>query len=353
MIAAGLEWLAAAETLAANLAMMPERSDRRWFRIGDGFLAVRSNNPAFLDRFGTLFGACAVEGPESGFPVVDGRVMADARLGGALVIADGAPAAGTAGLAEALFADDGVGSVGTAGDWVGLASRSNPVWRMAVRGAELVMPHDGPWPYVTGATLIHWAMCAQAGVLFVHAAAVELGGSGLLLVGPTGTGKTTLAVGLARRGAGFLSDEVGAIRFDGPGLLPVPRAAGMRPGPCAQEAAPMLDGSGFPVETFADGSSKTLVPADALGATQLGTAIPFAHVIVLDDRGTTPRLARVDAAPRNAQYLAPVKSTPFSEGSGFKVLRLIKLVSDVSWHRLRAGAPDETIALIEREFGRR
>lgn len=42
----------------------------------------------------------------------------------------------------------------------------------------------------------------------VHAGAVALGSSGIALVGPSGGGKTTAAIGLARLGFGYLSDDI-------------------------------------------------------------------------------------------------------------------------------------------------
>lgn len=63
----------------------------------------------------------------------------------------------------------------------------------------------------------------------LHAAALDVGGRGLILAGGAGTGKSALAVALAGRGARMLSDEIAAIelgtgRLDGLGC-----AAGVRP----------------------------------------------------------------------------------------------------------------------------
>jgi HPr Serine kinase C-terminal domain len=47
----------------------------------------------------------------------------------------------------------------------------------------------------------------RVGRFSLHAAAVELGGRGVLVAGPSGVGKSTLTVALVRAGAGFLSDD--------------------------------------------------------------------------------------------------------------------------------------------------
>jgi hypothetical protein len=54
--------------------------------------------------------------------------------------------------------------------------------------------------------------------------------AGVALVGPTGHGKTTLTLELARRGYGFLSDEVAALEVATGRLSPFPRALHPRPG---------------------------------------------------------------------------------------------------------------------------
>ncbi len=49
------------------------------------------------------------------------------------------------------------------------------------------------------------------GLIRLHAAAVGLDGAAVVLPGPMGAGKSTLAAGLVRRGLGYLTDEVVAV----------------------------------------------------------------------------------------------------------------------------------------------
>jgi hypothetical protein len=62
-----------------------------------------------------------------------------------------------------------------------------------------------------------------------HAAALTINGQGVLLLGAGGLGKTTLALELARRGHGFLSDDVGAVRRADGRVDPFPKSIGLRP----------------------------------------------------------------------------------------------------------------------------
>jgi hypothetical protein len=64
------------------------------------------------------------------------------------------------------------------------------------------------------------------GLFHLHAAALRApSGRGLLVVGDSGAGKTTLAVALVRRGFGWLGDDTCflAARTDGPAVLAFPR----------------------------------------------------------------------------------------------------------------------------------
>ena len=49
------------------------------------------------------------------------------------------------------------------------------------------------------------------GLIRIHAAAAVVGERAVVLPGPMGTGKSTLVAGLVDRGAGYLTDEVGAL----------------------------------------------------------------------------------------------------------------------------------------------
>jgi len=345
-------WLAAASSLAANLHIVKPDVPPRWFQFGDAFLDLRADLPAFTERFSALFGGCRAEGPCADAPVVMCRVTR--RPGDdtpVTVMLDGPAFADAPGLVEALFAEDGLRRTTGFDGWTGFAFEGMPAARLAVRDDRLVASPESPWPYVAGAVLVHSTMCAQPDTLFVHAAAVRIGGAGVLFVGSRLAGKTTLAVGLATRGHRMLSDEVGAIRLGGPSILPFPRAAGVRPGPAAAAAAAVLDRPEFLVERFADGTTKTLVPFAAFGpAVPLGEPTPLEHVVVLDQRAERPRLTELDPSPRNLRFVSPVKSAPFAAGSAAKTMRLVTLASKVRWHRLEAGSPDETLTVIERRF---
>ncbi len=62
-------------------------------------------------------------------------------------------------------------------------------------------------------------VCAQRGLMPLHASCLRSphDGSAFAICAPSGTGKSTLAAVLARRGWGLLADDVGLLDFDDAG----------------------------------------------------------------------------------------------------------------------------------------
>jgi hypothetical protein len=117
-------------------------------------------------------------------------------------------------------------------------------WRLRARGyGEAIIAPDGRTVAAapSGATpgrferlligrVLPWTALVRGMEVF-HAAAVSVDGGAVLLIGPSGAGKTSLAVQLVLAGAGFLTDDVLAVDRDAGGALrahPGARGAGLR-----------------------------------------------------------------------------------------------------------------------------
>ncbi len=104
-------------------------------------------------------------------------------------------------------------------------------WIVAVDGVT-----TGPaCPTALVLARFHWAVNTLARAhpgdsVLLHAASVEIGGRGVVICGPSGSGKSTLALGLCERGAGYLSDEIAAVRRADISVGAYPKPLSLRPG---------------------------------------------------------------------------------------------------------------------------
>ena len=103
-----------------------------------------------------------------------------------------------------------------------------------VRGLEMVDTLEQPVElltnYLTREVLLLFIK-ARPDLLWIHAAAAEKDGSALLIAGPSGQGKSTLATRLCEIGWRFLSDDTAPVRMDADEVLPFPQAARRRKHP--------------------------------------------------------------------------------------------------------------------------
>lgn len=145
--------------------------------------------------------------------------------------------------------------------------------------------------------------------LLFHAGALAWAGGGLLLAGDARHGKTTLTLGLVRRGATCLSDELGALgRADGR-LYPFPRAIRLRPGTLTRLGAPDLEAAARPLWA---GKQVLDIEASGLGYYAL-KPVPLRHVICLT--GTAPgdsdnAYLSVRVSCRDEDWLAALNKLP-------------------------------------------
>jgi hypothetical protein len=96
----------------------------------------------------------------------------------------------------------------------------------------------------------------RSDLLFLHAAAVEVGGRVAVLAGPSGVGKSTLTLAAVEAGLGYLSDELAPIDLDTLTVHPYPHALCLKAVPAGR--------SGLPAGTLAE-HGRFHVPARILG----------------------------------------------------------------------------------------
>ena len=175
-------------------------------------------------------------------------------------------------------------------------------------------------------------LAALKGWVRLHGAVVDLAGSRILLVGPPGSGKTALALGVALRGGAFQGDESVLVRAGVTVAVPAPAALGEGDGGPAVAAA----AAGAPAR--ARDGRVLLDPARDLGVQWHLTIAPLDHVVVLD-----PRPGRVRCRPstpaETLSELAAALAGPQVVGEAL-IGALASVLADASCHRLARGEAD-------------
>jgi hypothetical protein len=134
-------------------------------------------------------------------------------------------------------------------------------------------------------------------LFFAHSAVVERGGWAVLLVGPSGIGKSTTTWALTHHGFRYVSDELAPIEPGGLRVHPFARALRVKAEPPAS----------FPLPAQAMRTDRTIhVPLDAVPGGLCKKSLPLGPVIFLDrsPRAAAPAIRPLSAAEATARLLS-------------------------------------------------
>lgn len=189
---------------------------------------------------------------------------------------------------------------------------------------------------------------ARRGILGLHAGAVALRGGGAILAGASGRGKSTLTLGLLRRGADLLSDEMALIAPDDRTLLPYPRSAHVRDDTLA--LLPELAGARRrPRYDLGGGSEWVVTAGDVARAFGAGIAgpVPLRAIALLDGRPDPDRRPTLTPVGPAIAAVELARGTPAAAVDFTGTLRrLTAVTSEVPCARLTVGRLDATADLV-------
>ena len=340
-------WQDAAE-LYRQLGVIPVPTRREWYRLGDGYLEIRSDDDPFRERLELLFRECVVPAPaEDGLPRVRCTVRGPAGAAVALVTFDDPEPLDQIRFALELFPDRGYGETPSAvPDWRLLTlPMPGGVGGVAVSGDRLLVHRSTPWQALGGSLAMSRLFRLQRNLLFLHAGSVGIGGQGVLLMGPKGAGKTTLSLALAARGHAFLGDEIAGVRLDSLELVPVRRSLAVRDGPRAAAVGAALDREEAPYEPFPDGTSRRRAFAGQLFG-EPAESLPLRRLVFLRGKGPAARLDPAPAGRELLGLLTPLGASMWGRTPMQAMRALLRLVSSVPAVMLDLGPPEATAELL-------
>jgi hypothetical protein len=189
---------------------------------------------------------------------------------------------------------------------------------------------------------------SRAGILAIHAGVVALDGRAILVSGRSGRGKTTLVLGLLRRGLDLLSDELALVAPDNRTVLAYPRGLHIRP--AALDLFPEL---GFlaAIEPYElGGGSEWAVSPDAVHRA-FGTFVldmaRVSAVVLLDGDPAADAAPELTPVPSAIGTMELLRGTPAAAWDFDGVLaRLPAIVGDVPCAKIRSARLEATVDTV-------
>jgi len=322
---------------------------RSRFELAGVSLDLDADEPALLEELALVLGRPRSEATETAAPF---RLAASVRARGGpagfghLRISAADPQA--RGPAEILLVmgldteDFPFHRVEAAPPWTSLAFRGQAEPMFALRGDDCLFALVPGWRKAVSLLLLQRVMRVRRDAVFFHAGSVALRGGGLLIVGPKGAGKSTLALALATRGHGLLGDEHACYVPARHELVPFRRPVGVKPGPRARTSDAALARLGRDPDR--DGMMR--VPAEDLVSGSPGP-VPLRAVVFLRGFAAEPRLTRLEPGREELAALQPVGSSFANAAATERVFQLVRLLARAEVWDLRPGPPDDTAALVE------
>jgi hypothetical protein len=190
----------------------------------------------------------------------------------------------------------------------------------------------------------------EQGIYAIHAGAVVYRGAAMIIAGRSGQGKTTLVLGLLRRGLGLLSDEFAIADAAQQLIQPYRRSLHIRPG--TPELIPEL---AFlrerPQQRLGGGIEWSLAPEELARVLPGGLAVaaPPRYVLLLDgppEPQANPAIVPIPAAVATIEVLRGTWAASVDFDGG--LARIGRLMEGVVCARLRAGALEPTLDILIR-----
>jgi hypothetical protein len=175
-------------------------------------------------------------------------------------------------------------------------------------------------------------------LLFFHAASLRVSDSGALIIGPKGTGKTTLSLAIAAAGNDLLGDETAAFEMRSGLLHAVRRPASIKPG----RRSTAIDARLGELECAPDEDGLLHVRPDDLFAAAAVETAPLRAVFFLEGFGSESRIESVTPGRDELAALQPLRCSALADAPSRNVFAMIRLLNSVRCYRVHAGDPDET-----------
>ena len=328
------------------------RLTARYYKIARAGLRLTCDDIEFADRFHFLFAECASSqiGLE-GLQVFCVELTTNRASNTSLISFSGNNGLDSCSFILKLFPERHLRILpdANAGEWRYLAECDSPEPVIAVGPGQLLIDRNYSWQAVVAEFAVSNVMRLQPDVRFFHAATVGIGKQGVLIVGPKGSGKTTLALALASRSHAFLGEEYAAVCVKTGALLPFRRAVSIRHGPRAARVEARLQNMNSRSEKAMDGLQRVRVSVRDVFPDAAPRPVELSHCFFLRGFQQEPAVAEFTPGEMTLPMLQPLLASLWSQRPGMLMLEFLRILSRARcFHLDVGGTPDEVAELIER-----
>jgi hypothetical protein len=311
---------------------------RSCYALGDATLAVESDRRSFQDRFLENYRGCVVPSVHHE-PDVVLQVM---TLAGEVVLAtcESRTGASPPGFPAIFLPARHAVRRAAARGWR-IAELDHPLGCVAYGAHGVVAAVDSPWEALVASVAVNRALAAQPQIMFFHGAALGVNGKGVLLLGVSGSGKTSVSLALAARGHDFYGDDIVGVRLDSRSIVPLRRAAHIRNGPVAPGVAKALAHSGDSLSGGRLADVASLFP-------QSGSAAAELDVVVCLRRFTSnTHLTRFTPRARDLAWVTPHAGSLYAGEKAERAMRIVSLLAASTCFFLDSGSPESAAEAVE------
>jgi hypothetical protein len=305
----------------------------------------------FSQRFKDIYGECAVElTQEETLSRVDFRVAAPTSDPSVLAISMTPSLPDGADFLRALAAERRyVECPENAPGWQMLALAEAPDLPVFAFGpSEILVSSSHAWQHVIALYAISTAIWLRPDVYVLHAASVGISGRGVLLSGAKGMGKTTLSLCFASRGHAFLGDEWAAVSSLSGQLLPLRRAASIRPGQHPAGLDEYLRHHKCDTEILSDGTQRVRTLVGSVFPQAMSQVVPLTDIFFLRRFASRPAVERFSPGRGELPPISPILASVWGYSPSERALDMFRTLSKARWWHLDVGgSPEQTTELIE------
>ena len=313
---------------------------RASYALGDAVLSVWTDDPAFHDRFQANYAECVVTASDQDADVVVRvRTLED---GIALATFDDGLAAAPPGF-PAIFLPARLSErpVRRAG-WT-LAELDHPVGRVAFSQQGVAADPASPWEALIASVAVNRVLSAQPQIMFFHGAAARVNGKGVLLLGVSGAGKTSVSLALAARGHDFYGDDIVGVQLDSGAMVPLRRAAHVRAGPAASEVTEAIARSNVSSE-----GQRRLADVSRLFPQAGAAAAALDITVCLRDFTESTRLTPFSPTSQDLRWVTPHAGSLHAGRPAERIMRVLSVLSPSPCFFLDSASPESAADALER-----